>query len=314
MTRLGNAKECAKQGRYGRVMGDHWRSKERAGMTFAANGLLLDIWSYCADQATDEVDADAMRKLTSADRTHATRMVRQLVAAGHLAPTAKGWHVPGWKTLNPIARVPQLRVVAPAEPRATARPEARPEALPQVQPHREIIQEPCVSRARAETQDPRVKERTPPAGAPAPQVEPLSPAAQKPREPRRRDQRKEAFRKTLGKVCREQGLLARDALRPKQLEAAVGKAEEYAEREGIEFEAAALKLLGEAAAQVKTGQKSALCWAVRDWQPGVATPSGALLGPRRALRVERAVCSPVESFGTVEEFEAKWAAREAAHG
>jgi hypothetical protein len=311
MTRLGSATECRKSGRYARLMGDLWRHPKIDQVGDAALGLLTRIWSYCADQGVDRLAEKRMLDLFRG--ANGRRQLNELLAAGFMEALPEGGYAPhDWLEHNRVAKTVRLRVVPkPAVMKMRGRCDEDV-----MKPTPEIIQETTVSRARALTQDPGVKEGTPPAGAPAVVVDVPKVPTPKPRKPRSRDVRKGAFRELLGSTCREHGLLARDALRPKQLEAAVAKAEEFAEREGIEFEAAALKLLGEAAAQVKSGQKSALCWAVRDWQPGVQVVRPAY-GPAK-VRVERAVCSPVEAFGTVEEFEAKWAARraarEAAHG
>ncbi len=291
-TRLGSAKDCAKQGRYGRVMGDHWRSDAREKLTFAANGLLMDIWSYCADQATDRVSTTAMRKLCAADQKHAGRMLTQLVSAGYLEATTEGWTVTKWVQLNPVAKHYQLRVVEAPAQQISGEAEVRAEVLAQVTAPPEIIEEPCVPRARTETQDPRVKEREPPTGVSA-ALPPTPPRA--PRKTRPKDPGKETFKRALGEACREAGVLLEGALSLSQLAAAAKKAQEYAAREGITVEAAAHKLSREAAEQVKDGRKSALCWALRDWQPGVAPPAARApryTGPKP--------CTPAEDFPDVD--------------
>lgn len=71
----------------------HWRSEDREKLTFAANGLLADIWSYCADQGTDRLSTTAMRMLTASDQKNAGRMLSQLAAAGFIEATPTGWRV-----------------------------------------------------------------------------------------------------------------------------------------------------------------------------------------------------------------------------
>ncbi len=155
--KLGTGEALRKQGRYGRVMGDHWRSDAREKLTFAANGLLMDIWSYCADQATDAVSLTAMRKLTAPDQKNAGRMLKQLVAAGYLAATTLGWTVLGWQQLNPVAKRYPLAVVSSRAQTGSEEAETRVETRLERKPPPEIIEETPLPRARALTQDPVVK-------------------------------------------------------------------------------------------------------------------------------------------------------------
>lgn len=175
MTRLGTARQCAKQGRYARTMGNHWRSAEREQLTFAANGLLHDIWSYCADQATAVVSTLAMQKLTASDRKNASRMLNQLVAAGYLERCTAGWRALGWETMNPIAQVSHLRVVdndqdAPEAGSEVGSEEAETSAETRAQRStpREIIQE-RTPPLKTQDPDPIKKEEgdTPPSSPPA---------------------------------------------------------------------------------------------------------------------------------------------------
>ena len=71
----------------------HWRSAGREKLAFAANGLLADIWSYCADQGTDRLSTTAMRMLTASDQKNAGRMLSQLAAARFIEATPTGWRV-----------------------------------------------------------------------------------------------------------------------------------------------------------------------------------------------------------------------------
>ncbi len=290
-TRLGDATACKKGGRYARLMGDLWRHEKTEKVGDAALGLLMRLYSFCADQGVDHVSEKRMVDLFRGN-PNGRRQLNQLIAAEFVDVVPGGGYSPhDWYEHNRVAKPVKLRIV-PTPPVMNMGGLCDDDVM-NTPP--ENIQEPCVPRARAETQDPGIKERTPPAGAVARPAETPKRVTPKPRKRPPRDARKAQFRELLKSTCREHGLLSRDALRPKQLEEAVGKAEEYAEREGIEFEAAALKLLGDAAAAVKAGQKSALCWAVRDWQPGVAPPQ------QRPLRyVGPKPCTPAEEFPDVD--------------
>lgn len=293
-TKLGSQRECAKQGRWAKVHGDHWRSEAREKLTFAANGLLMDIWSYCADQATDQVSTTVMRKLCAADAKNAGRMRQQLVSAGYLAATTDGWVVLKWQQLNPVAKHYPLRVVEPPADEALGGSSEEAETLSQRSAPPEIIEEPCVPRARAETQDPEEREEkertTPPPTA-------VPPRARAPRKVRPKDPRKETFRRVLSEACRDGGVLLEGALSPTQLAAASKRAGEHAEREGIDYETASRKLCSDAVTAVREGRKSALCWALRDWQPNAAPPR-PLYGRQK---LEIAPCSPASDFESEEE-------------
>jgi hypothetical protein len=175
MTRLGTARQCAKQGRYARTMGNHWRSSGREKLSFAANGLLMDIWSYCADQATATVSTLAMQKLTASDRKNASRMLNQLVSGGYVARATEGWSVLEWEVMNPIAQVSQLRPVDNDQqgPRrgsevGSEEAETPPERLAQRKPPLENIEE---RTPPLKTQDPgpikKEEGDTPPSSPPA---------------------------------------------------------------------------------------------------------------------------------------------------
>lgn len=166
-TRLGSAKDCAKQGRFARVYGSHWRSQERERLTFAANGLLADIWSYCADQGIDRLSTTAMRKLTAPDQKNAGRMLRQLVGCGYIAETTEGWRVLAWERLYPVAKVSPLRIAEPVQRAASEEAETRAETLVQRSAPPETIQETPSPRARAFTQIPELKKEDSPTESPA---------------------------------------------------------------------------------------------------------------------------------------------------
>jgi len=300
MTRLGNAAECRKAGRNARLMGDHWRHQKREKISFAANGLLSDIWSYCADQATDRISVDAMRKLTSADRKNAGRMLKQLVAAGYLEAITTGWAIHDWVHHNPIAKTVQLRVVAGG---AETRAETRAETLAERNPPLEIIEEPCVPRTRALTQDPGIKERTPPAvgGADTPRRAKCEPKKARPKDPKRA-----LLTRVLEASAAAHGFLAAKLLTHAQAEGVLAKAGKLAEREGVELEVA-LRRNVEGAWERHHATGKDLKWCVVDWQPG--QPARPSYG--RPAKLEIAGCSPASAFGTEEEAWAKVLARRA---
>lgn len=96
MTKLGNSKAVRKGGRYGRVMGTLWRHEKREKCGRAAMGLLLDVWSWCADQGKEVVSEMAMRKLTAGD-ANARRLIKELVSAGFLDQVPDGYAPHDWK-------------------------------------------------------------------------------------------------------------------------------------------------------------------------------------------------------------------------
>lgn len=71
----------------------HWRSDAREKLTFAANGLLMDLWSFCACQRSSAVSAEDMRRLCAPDPKNAQKMLAQLAAAGFVEATPTGWEV-----------------------------------------------------------------------------------------------------------------------------------------------------------------------------------------------------------------------------
>jgi len=101
--RLGNEKAVRKGGRYGRIMGTLWRHHKREKCGRAAMGLLLDIWSWCADQKRGVVTEVAMRKLIAGD-PNGRRQLRELLAAGFMEQVPEGYAPHDWKDYGTFER------------------------------------------------------------------------------------------------------------------------------------------------------------------------------------------------------------------
>lgn len=101
MTRLGDDKKLRRGGRYARLMGNAWRHKKREKIGFAANGLLSDIWSWCADQNTAVLTKKGLRGIIAGE-PNGPRMVKQLVEAGYLVPVADGHAVHDRDDYTPV--------------------------------------------------------------------------------------------------------------------------------------------------------------------------------------------------------------------
>lgn len=132
MTRLGTDKELRKGGRYARVMGTLWRHPKREKCGRAAMGLLLDIWSYCADQGVRVVTKPGMIKIFGGD-PNARRQLKELVDAGFV-DVVEGGHSPhDWSEHSefrvPIAPPSEAPLEAPSEAHA-AGDETRAETRP----------------------------------------------------------------------------------------------------------------------------------------------------------------------------------------
>lgn len=300
MTTLGNSAQTLKQGRYARLMGTLWRHEKTEKVGDAALGLFARILSFLADQAQETVSEKRMVELFRGN-PNGRRQLNQLLAAGFMEAVPGGGYAPhDWSEHNRVTKPVKLRVVrsGPVMNMRGLCDDVVMNAPP------EIIEEPCVPRARAETQDPEEREEkertTPPPTA-------VPPRARAPRKARPKDPHKETFRRVLGEACRDGGVLLEGALSPTQLAAASKRAGEHAEREGIDYETASRKLCSDAVTAVREGRKSALCWALRDWQPNAAPPR-PLYGRQK---LEIAGCSPAHEFDSVEEAERKMAAREA---
>ena len=106
MTRLGDDKKLRKGGRYARVMGTLWRCSKRERCGRAAMGLLLDIWSWCADQQVSVLPEKALRRLLAGD-PNGRRQLRELISAGFLDEVEGGYMPHDWHEHSGVPAAPQ---------------------------------------------------------------------------------------------------------------------------------------------------------------------------------------------------------------
>ncbi len=295
MTRLGNTAECRKSGRYARLMGTLWRHEKTEKVGDAALGLLMRLLSFCADQGVDHVSETRMCELFRRN-PNGRRQLNQLIAAGFIEPFELGYRPHDWDEHNRVTKPVKLRVVrGGSEMKMGGLCDDVAMSAPP-----EIIEEPCSPRARALTQDPGVKERTPATQgeATAPPRPKRAPKKVEPKQPR--DERKAVLTRVLEASAAAHGFLAEKLLNAKQVEGVLAKAGKLAKREGIELDEA-LRRNVEGAWERHHATGKELKWCVVDWQPG--QPARPSYG--RPAKLEIAGCSPASAFGTEEE---AWAA------
>lgn len=95
MTRLGNDRQLRKSGRYARVMGTLWRHPKREKCGRGAMGLLLDIWSHCADQSEEFISEKGMRRIINGD-PNGRRQLKELVDAQFIDRVDGGYVPHDW--------------------------------------------------------------------------------------------------------------------------------------------------------------------------------------------------------------------------
>lgn len=96
-------------GRYYRVMGTLWRHRKAEEAGDAALGLLMRIWSFCADQGEPLVSKRSMCMLMAHDK-NGPRKLKALLESGLLEQTADGYIPHDVADHNPILRAPSRDV------------------------------------------------------------------------------------------------------------------------------------------------------------------------------------------------------------
>lgn len=288
MTVLGNSDKVRKAGRYARVMGNFWRHAKTEGLSDSACGVLVKVWSYCADQGVDRVAPTAMRKLYGSK--NGRRAVLELVEAGLLEATDDGSYAPhDWLEHNPVARPREAN-----ERRMRGEREENERKAPS-----EIVQEMPDSRTRASlhvpcpiSDLPTVDQRSRLDESGVFRLEP-PPAerAPKQRTPRPKPPHREAFRKALHLAYAARGLLPPSAktVSAGLLDEGAKRAALHAERAGLTLEAAMAQLAADVALLVDRDKRSPYC--IRDWQPGIAEKA-----PVRPLKPTRAPATTAADF------------------
>lgn len=269
MTRLGDDKKLRRGGRYGRVMGTLWRSPKREKCGRAAMGLLLDIWSYCADQQSSVVTEAGMRKLIAGD-PNGRRQLRELVESRFVDVVDGGYAPHNWRKHSGSVW---------DEMQARRKCDGIGDEGVMNAPS-ETIEKSTLPRARALSHipDPLREEAVLPPAAPVVQELALEPpAAPKPaaRKPRAANPDLVTFRRVLAEEGERLGLVE-VVLSKRMTELVLRKVRQHADRaHGGSFEAAAREIAASALADTSKPPH----YALQDWQP-------RKLVPLRSSRIE----------------------------